>query len=70
MTGKIVLLIVKNITELGTNSSGIAKNIRLRVLGRTGIINKKNNPAQRCWVVIGLAPQLYIRKPLKKQIDT
>ena len=33
--------IVKNITDLEKNSLGIAKNIRLRVLGRTGIIDKK-----------------------------
>ncbi|MDD6498666.1 MAG: hypothetical protein PUF44_00995 [Bacteroidales bacterium] len=61
---------MKNITDLEKNSLGTAKNIRLRVLGRTGIIDKKNNPTQKCWVVTGLTPQLYTRKPLKKQIDT
>ena len=58
---------MKNITDLGKNYSGIAKNIRLRVLGRTGIIDKKNNPAQKCWVVTGLAPQLYTLKPLENR---
>ena len=60
---------MKNITDLEKNSLGIAKNIRLRFLGRMGIIDKKNNPAQKCWVVTGLTPQLYTRKPLEnKQI--
>ena len=61
--------IVKNITDLGKNISGIAKNIRLRFLGRKDS-KRQRQPGILCWVVTGLTPQLYTRKQLEyRQIN-